>query len=485
MARRDTLDVLYRPMGEDDPFSTWAWPWNRPATQARPNEDAARLQELHLPRPSAPAPPPTPPRDAVEPAEIDLRITTSEGVPIATQITLVSPGGASISARTSDEGTLVLRVPEHGSYETRFESPPKFPAPPPGAKPSGIYSIKVARDATFPVATGSPRDVVLVRPAVTEICLDGWAQGSKIMRWGGMRLREGGTVATARGALRLALWLGRGKTLAVAGHADPLGQDADNEALSAERARSVALFAQGDIDAWAEHAAGAATELDLDCALVACHAILGMGAAGIDDVDALDAAHAEIRMLAGISEDSKPGVDDWRAIAEIYDGDLAAFMQTDRAGLADLRRAGTWTDPSSIALGERHPKPLSELVDLASPPVLAHRRASLLVFGPMDAAGSVVASGGDEIYDGTYIRTQVYVPGEVLVQIRVDGPSRDPIARGRAWIDAGIGASEYTAAADGVIRFMTFAGTRVRVLAAFDANGSGTLVEYGAIRKEQ
>lgn len=483
MPTRDTLDTFYRPLGEDDPFSTWAWPWSRPATQVRPNEDAARLQDLRLPSPSPTTSPSPPAHSVVQPAEIDLRVTSSDGVPVAAALVLTSPSGQSLYARTGEDGSLVLRVPEHGSYDARFDPPPKLPPPPPGSKPSGIYSVKVGRDASFPVATGAPRDVVLVRPAVTEICVDGWAQGSKVMRWGGMRLREGGTVATARGALRQALWLARGKTMCVCGHADPLGQDSDNEALSAERARSVALFASGDLEGWAQHAAGAATELDLDCALVACHAILGMGAAGIDDVDALDACHAELRALAGIAADARPGVDDWRAIAETYDGDLAAFMQTDRAGLADTRRACTWTDPPSLAVGERHPKPASELVDLASPAALAHRRASLLIFGAMDGPERACATP-DEIYDGTYARTLVYVPGEVLVEIRVDDPGRDSIARGRAWIDAGMGASEYTAGPDGVIRFMTFAGTRVRVLAAFDANGSGTLVSYGAIRKE-
>ncbi len=323
------------------------------------------------------------------------------------------------------------------------------------------------------------RLIVRAEPRVTEVPIDGWAQGSRVMRWGGMRPRIDGTVGTTRAALRLGLWLGRGRTMCVAGHADPLGQDADNEALSSERGRSVYLFAAGKLDDWAEHAAGRATELDLKCALVACHAILGLGPANLDDGEALEVARRQLRADAGIAEDEPLGCADWRAIGDAYDSDLARLLATDRGGLAEIRSTIEWTDPPYIALGERHPRPAAELADLVGLAALPHRRASLLLFEEPDDA-SEAAGAGDLVYDGTYQRNVLTVPSEVLVQVTIARRTRESIARGRAWIDVGgLGASQYVADPDGTVRFTALAGDRIDVVAAFDADGLGTLVSSG------
>lgn len=329
----------------------------------------------------------------------------------------------------------------------------------------------------------SPAPVTpLVSPEylVTEILLDGYAQGASVLRWGGMRPRSDQTTATARAALRVALWNARGRHLAIAGHADPLGQDDDNVELSRARATSLHLFATGQLDEWAAHAFAHANDVDLACALVACHRILGLGVASIDDGPRKASALSAVRNGAGLPSDGPITTEDWVAFAELYEVDLAALLLTDRAGLADLRRTITFTDPPLFAIGEQHPRSVDELVDLAGPEAPAQRRTSLLVFS--DAAQTAPALGSDcsAVYDGTYLRTILRVPGEALVDILVKTVKGDPIASGRAWIDCGeLGASLHHAGADGHIRFTTLVGDRIEVVAASFAVGGGAMVDTG------
>src|SRR5262249_947145 len=149
----------------------------------------------------------------------------------------------------------------------------------------------------------------------------------------------------------------KGRTMCVTGHADPLGQDSDNEALSLARAESVQLFAAGELDDWAEHALAHANDLDFACAMVACHRILGHGSIGGAGGAAIDRALALVREHAGLDPDGPRTSADWKAIAELYELDLAELMFTDHAGLAAIRTEITWADPPVAALGERHPRP--------------------------------------------------------------------------------------------------------------------------------
>src|SRR5262249_38091494 len=152
-----------------------------------------------------------------------------------------------------------------------------------------IWTRKITRDTTeISILADTRQDVVVIRPQVTEVVFDGWAQGSSVMRWGGTRVRKDGSVGTARGALQLALWGARGTTMGAAGHADPLGTDDDNAALAFARARSVWLFASGDLEGWTADAAANSTDLDWSCALVAASRIMGMGACALDDEEAQD-----------------------------------------------------------------------------------------------------------------------------------------------------------------------------------------------------
>lgn len=440
---------------------------------------ATPLAEVEI---AATVPPPSPvesPPVEPTPACLELALYTSDGLPVRWQAFVVTQPGTSLEVRaqTDGDGAASVMVPEAGLYDVVFESPPTLPLRP--AERIALPGPWLPRDCMcVHVDTGRVHTLVLARPACTEVVVDGWAQGSKVMRWGGMRPRRDG-VATTRGALRVALQRGRGRTLCVAGHADPQGTDAANDSIATERAISVQLFLLGDLRAWAEHAAMHATPLDIECALVACHLILALG--GTVALDDASTGAALIAIRDASEGDPRPSdapfdARDWLVVAELYDLDLAIFMGTNRLGLAQLREKIEWTDAPVVGLGERHPRPSEDLlgVELVA---LVHRRASILVFGPSDGAQVAVDSGGDEIYDGTYARTTLHVPPEALVQIRVARPTHEPIARGRAWIEVGdLGMSEYWAGVDGVVRLVTLCGDAIVVRSAFDAEGLGTMI---------
>jgi hypothetical protein len=365
-----------------------------------------------------------------------------------------------------------LRAREDATRETREG----FDVADGAARPE---SARVGGETVEPASPGAPGEAPM-RYQVTEVVLDGWGQGSVVMRWGGMRARSGDGVGTARGALRLAFERGVGQWLCVAGHADPQGSGADNLAVSAARARSVHLFASGDLDAWAEHAFAHATPTDLACALVACHGILGLGPAGIDDDAALDAARSAVRTRAGLATPRAVDAADWRAFADLYEDDLAALMLTDRAGLVAHRAKLAWATPSFLALGERLPVAAEELADVSGPEAPAHRRTSLLLFPNEATATEAIASDGAAVYDGRFVRTKLYVPAEVRLRLFVHDPRFRGLARASIRLELD-GQEPRNVRVDehGVVVLTVLRGTRVRVLSARRADGSGAVVEVG------
>lgn len=484
----------------DDPWTPhdpWRDDGRRPGMRAQhiPVDRGTSLADLPNASPAEPSPlkptlagPITGVESAADPAYLRLQIVTSDGVPVARQeFRVAQSGDVVVWDQTTDEGLAVVQVRDEGTYDVEFDPMP-VKLPPRPAEQVIEPGPWLPRDTNVVrVSTTRACRLVLTRPACTEILVDGWAQGSVVMRWGGMRPRTDGTVATTRGALRLALQAARTRTMCVGGHADPLGTDAANDEVATQRANSVHLFLSGQLYLWAEHAMVYATELDVQCAIAACHVILGLGACTLDNEDAIATALGEIRSRANAaaaeegesprSSDAPFCVYDWRVVANLYDLDLAIFMGTDRAGLMEIRKRVQWTEAPTLSFGERHPRPQAELVDVVQLPALSHRRVSLLVFGKNDGAQMAVDAGGDEIYDGTYTRTVIPVPGEVLVQIRVAAADGTVVAKGRAWLDVGdLGTSEYTAGPDGIVRLLTLCGDRIRVVAAFDAHGLGTMI---------
>ena len=430
--------------------------------------------------------------DAVEPMraphQLAMRLVTDDGAPIELELGITLAGETNErSARTDPDGTLTMDAPE-GSHSIGLpvdEEPLPLPPPPlVPQEPKG--AVLLTRWHTgFSLSAvpqgAEPKLVVVARPRATEYVLDGWAQGSKVLRWGGASERIGADglprVGTARAWLRQALWAGKMREVVAVGHADPLGQDTDNEALALERARSVFLYASGDLDGFAEHAAAHGTELDMDCALVAVSRIVGDPVALGDDAG-LESTFSRLAKRAG--QPLTTPTERWRAIADVYDDDLTRIMGLDLTGLASLRSLVTWA--GFVSVGERHPRGEVELVSAGKvPDARAHRRVSLLVMpAGLDGAHRIADGHADEIYDGTFRRTTIEAAAEAPVRIHVLDGKLEPIPAGRAWVQLGaIGIRELVADASGQICFTTLEGDRVAVVCAVDDRRGGTLVDGG------
>lgn len=426
-----------------------------------------------------------------EPVMLALRLVTDDGAPLADVDLAVLEGNSTIELTTGPDGIAILERPE-GSHEIRFVTPLALPLPPAPADPdpprARAVLLERGRETPFALSTvpagADPKTVVVRRPRCTEVLIDGYAIGSVVMRWGGTRSRlgEGGcpVVGSCRGALRTALWLARGRWALVVGHADPAGSDGANAAVAAARAESVFLYASGDLDGWAEHAAGNADDLDTACAAVACARIVGEPPPGLDDAKAVRRTMDVARAAASVP----PGGDaagDFRAAAALYDLDLARILRLDLAGLASLRSLVRW-DLSHVELGERFPRPPAEL-DLASmiglPYALACRRTAIVVMGDADADA---LEDDQELYDGTFGRTTIEAPAEWPVRVAVLDERLEPLPRGRAWIGSDTGVVEHTAGPDGIVAFEALLGERIEVVLAAAPSGDGALIDGGTER---
>ncbi len=439
---------------------------------------ATDLARVRLPSESSP-----PPKSSA-PARIVLEIFTTDGAVLSdVEVEMTSSGQR---VRTDATGRASFQVPDEGIYWFRFSQVPlALPQPKPGAVGAGGQALRVERGRTDPFGLStSPydRQVAVRRPCCTEVLVDGYAEGSSVMRWGGTRWRttaEGPVLGTMRAALRVALTAARGDAVVCVGHTDPEGSEAANDSLALERARSIALFLQGDKDGWAEHAAAHATELDEQCALVAVSKILGEAVA-FDDDDGLARTHQALLQWAGLSEDGSvvEAVQEWRAIAELYETDLASFMRCDQADLEALRKSIRWYESTSC--GERWPRDLAAELDAEIGPgqTLAQRRVGILIMDPCDDPQRVVEIP-DEAYDGTYSRKPIETPAEGFFELQLRDPKGRPLPAGRAWLTNDFGVAPAVANAAGVIAFAVLVGERVVVVQATDAQRGGHVVDGG------
>jgi hypothetical protein len=398
-------------------------------------------------------------------------------------VNVATPGGT-VNLRTDFGGRIELDV-DDGTYDVSFpETPLAMPQPALGAVRPGGGGLLVERTRTEPVHVSArtpakPTNVVVRRPQVLEIVVDGYAEGSSVMRWGGTRWRttearpDAVVLGTMRAALRVALTSGRGHSVVCVGHADPKGSDVANADLGLERARSIALFLRGDKDGWAAHAAAHATELDEQCALVEVSRILG-NAVALDDDDGLARVHEDLLHWAGLDE-PVAATDEWRAIAELYDIDMASFMRIDVADLEAMRAQVQWCEPASC--GEDYPRPEDEFAPIAGPAVV-QRRVGILVMTEADAPARLV-DVPKEAYDGTYKRTTIETPTEVLFTLALVDERGKPLPGARAWLSNDVGISPVVADAGGLVIFPCARGEVVRVVNASDASKSGHVVAGG------
>ena len=182
------------------------------------------------------------------------------------------------------------------------------------------------------------------------------------------------------------------KQVLIVGHTDTLGSDADNEALSLERAENVRLFLSGDREAWGEHSLAHAEVADLQRALAwvdglstdfACHPGIVDNEMGPQTRGALHGFRDAFESLFGeaLGDSDAPTAEDWSAFARLY---TAAIDEANsdpgfsNRVLSSINFAG----PGAIGLGERHPTENPEQDGLDSE---RNRRVELIFLDPAEA----------------------------------------------------------------------------------------------------
>jgi len=466
-----------------------------PGTAQRHDHGVVDLATIDRPPPSTPRSSATEPLRAT--ARLAVRVLVDDGTPIADADLEIVEIGSTVT--TDDTGLASVEIRE-GHHEIRFVTPPaiaprrelseieKFNAR------SRTILVEAHRTESFWLSTGE-RTVAVRRPKTTEILLDGYAQGSTVMRWGGTRPRievvDGmplPVVGTARGAAAAFLVRAQGMHALVVGHADPQGSDEANAAVAAARARSTQLYLAGEHGSWADDAAANASEVDFACALSAFAAIMGIDRPALDDAPALEAVCAELHRFGGdaTGEMTMPTgtADEWRILAEAYDLDLARLLGLETFDLQRLRERITWVGQGHAELGEQWPRQPAEFLEgdaaslLGLPYAIACRRSSLHVLGRADA--EALAGAEDKpvpLYDGTFGRTIVETPSEVEVLIRCTDPIRAALPGARVWIRGALGVQAHVADAAGLVRFLAIRHSRFDVVMARQADQSGTLVD--------
>lgn len=453
-----------------------------PDTGRRPHDP---LDLVQIPR-GAPLPPPTAAPES-EPlramAELALRLATDDGTPIAgAQLEIVESG----QILTTDADGAAQTTLREGTYEIRFAEPPRLGAPGPGRGEQTIL-VEAHRTEPFALSTGATKHVVVQRPRCFEVLLDGYAQGSVVLRWGGTRPRlEPGSpipvVGTARGALAIAIILGHGHHAFVVGHSDPQGSDAANAEVALHRARSTCLYLQGELDAWADHAAAMGDDVDWGCALVAFARITGQEIPALGDPKSLARAHDALLRWGGDASSRGSGVlgsaDDWRLVAEAYEIDLARILGGDTVDLQRLRADLTWIETGYGELGERFgraPADLDPSSQVGLPFTLAQRRSSILIMTAADRE-ALLAGDLERVYDGTFGRVVMETPSEVLVRLRCRDPKGDALPHARVWIAGPCGVTPHASGPTGEIVMQTLRGARFEIVAARDSTDAGAFV---------
>ncbi len=374
--------------------------------------------------------------------------------------------------RTDADGRVRLDTTVEWPHHVAITHPVTLPDPP--ADPRDATGTRIDRITSAPLrfSTRYPHVLVVPRPRATILGVDGWAEARAVLLFGTMRDTPDGPL-TLRGALRTALADTSGGELHVVGHADTEGKAADNDALALERARSLHLYLTGDRQAWAEHAFAHADVATLQSALAWAAVTFGI-ACHPGDIDgdwgpSTAAALTALRDVAGIDPQQRLGPDDWAAIHELYDRDLAQLLLVDAEGLAAARARLRLAAP--ISMGERWPVEAPELDDHECP---ANRRVDLVMCTP----GSTPRPETDEIYDGTFALRHLAVEPEATLRLFVHRPTLAAVAD--AEVDATIGSlgsRSLVANDDGVVTLTVLRGDVITIRAARPAVGDARIRE--------
>lgn len=493
---RDSSAALPRTWGDSD-FSGFGRNWGRD-TNIRDGGGPVALRDVVPPYEPQPVREPAAVVEPLRPmVELVVVVATDDGSPVVDARLEVD--GQTLTTDADGRAAITLRA---DTYEIRFAEPPALGPLGDGPGPRTIL-VESNRAEPFHLSTGGPRHVVVRRPRCTEILVDGYAKGSKVLRWGGTRQRlddgpDGApipVVGTTRAALATALLRGRGQYAVVVGHADPQGSDASNAEVALQRARSTFLYCSGQLDLWAAHAAGSASELDFNCAMVACSTIVTHADGtpferpALDDPAAIRRTSAALRRwggdaTAGPSPLPTGTPDDWRLVAEAYEVDLARILGVETIDVERLRQQITWIGVGHGQLGERFPRPRTE-IDVVSqvglPYAVAQRRSAVVLMGRPDA--EILADGDvlEPMYDGTWGRLTIDTPTEAPLVLRCVDRSGKALPHARLWLSGPLGVQCHVADAIGVVSTLTIRGTKFDVALARDAHDEGVLerVEVG------
>lgn len=441
--------------------------------------EAARVLDQPRVQPLQPRDEPVPARP-FEPAlashVVDLLVTTDDGVPIAEATFEISDGHAFTQQATTDaQGRLHVTTPSGWAHQVRLLEPPlRLPAPLP--EPVDAEGIVLARDRATPLSLSVDKRHALVcpRPHAKIVSLDGWWEAQAVLVFQNARQTTDGPL-TVRSLLRAALTSARGGEVHVIGHADTKGNGGDNDALAQARARSVWLYLAGERAAWADHAFAHADVATLQAALSWAARQRGIACDPGPVDDDWGPATAEglggLRRHAGLSPDAPLGVDDWSAIYDLYDADLAEILITDREGLAAARARLTLA--ASSAKGERWPV---DAPHVDGYPSAANRRVDVALCPP----DHVPKRESDEIYDGTFVLEHLQAFPEVEIEIAIVDPAHAPSPGAIAKLAVGsLGERILVADDDGLLHFTALRGDRIAVLGAAPAGGLGWMASGG------
>jgi outer membrane protein OmpA-like peptidoglycan-associated protein len=255
------------------------------------------------------------------------------------------------------------------------------------------------------------------------------------------------------------------KRILVAGHTDTKGSDASNDALSAERAVSVALYLSGQPNAWAEHAFAHQDAADYQRVLswvasqkgatYACDPGKVDGKFGTNSKAALEKFKSAFNLEfpgLGLREDDERRAEDWLAFFVLYDQALAKLLEIESAELQQRRRELRFTEPAAIGCGERWP---IEDVGADGKESARNRRVDILLFDEAEEPELLALPLGVLVYGvGRY---GLQFPREELdsaVDVRLHDADAKPMPRAAYRIDAGGVVTRGVADADGFAKVL-------------------------------
>lgn len=457
------------PWDEDVPlFREWPWSrrWHHHDVGRTDSPPPIDLQGVYLPPEpvAAPPPPPTPTRKPV----LDLVVVCEDGATLAgVRVRVRDDYDYDQVHETDDQGQiraeLELEAPHEISLDAIVDLRDVAALDPPVTLPSDTVRIRRDDQRAYRHAIDRAVTIAIVRDRAELVSLDGWAEGRKVLVFGDAHGDELGNMVTVRGIFRAALAPVPLGLVCVLGHADTKGHGNDNVELAHERANSVALYLAGKRDAWAQHAFANADVATLQAALAwAARAGVPCDPGPVDNDwgPATAAGLAGLRDHVGIPQTQPLGEDDWAAIFDLYDLELAKLLYVSPEALRTVK-SNLYVVQDSF--GEKWPAVAPSKDSWSCP---ANRRVDIVHCPPFGEP----LEGYEEIYDGTFVVKHHAVAPEVTVKIRaVQVGTLVPV--GMAVLDMVIGPGlrgNFVADREGLVVFTALRGDPWQVLGCTD-----------------